>query len=340
MVGFVRALRATTTAACVLTFALATATAADADISCSYDASTRTVSAQVVSPSSGFGQGISRSGDQIVTFSPLMPCGAATVHNTDLIVLTDGPDSLFTVNDAPQIATDLAPGFTDEPGSSDEIEIAVDLGLGEDMATFGVPTVGGVPPLDITLGMSGSQAVANLNAGEVDGIDADVTLTGVEEVASGFGPSNAIRGDGSAGAGGQPFGARLVLSGADGDDTLIGGAGKDVFYGNGGNDLLDSAGGNDGTLDGGPGNDLVRGGDGDDKQAISGGDGDDLVSGGPGGERTLDGGPGNDRVRGGAGRDRLFGDEGDDALDGGAGKHDKCDGGPGHDRVSACEAAP
>jgi Ca2+-binding RTX toxin-like protein len=323
-----------------LATALAAAPVATAGISCSYDPGTRTVSAQVVSPSAS-GAVIARSGDQIVTAPPVAtPCGAATVHNTDLIVLTDGPDSLRTVTEAPQIATDFAPGFTDEPGASDEIEIVLDLGLGEDIARFGVATIGGVPPLDLTFGMSGTQAVANLNAGEVDGIDADVTLSGVEEIYTGVGPNNEIRGDGSAGAGGQPFGARLVLVGGDGDDTLIGGAGKDVFHGNGGNDLLDSAGGNDGGLYGGPGNDLLRGGAGDDRQPISGEDGDDLVSGGPGGERTLQGGPGNDRVRGGAGRDRLFGDEGDDALDGGAGQHDKCDGGSGDNRLSACESRP
>ncbi|MDX6582675.1 MAG: hypothetical protein QOI10_1859 [Solirubrobacterales bacterium] len=330
----------TAVAACAFGAALATAPAAEADISCSYDAGTRTVSAQVIALSGSAGA-IYRSGDQIVTAPPVgTPCGAATVHNTDLIVVTGGPDSLGTVDAAPEIATDLAPGFTDEPGSSDEIEIVLDLGLGENIARFGVAAGAPVPPLEITIGMSGSQAVANLNAGEVDGIDADVTLSGVEEIYTGFGPTNDIRGDGSAGAGGQPFGARLVLAGGEGDDALIGGAGKDVLLGNGGNDLLDGAAGTDGSLDGGPGNDLVRGGAGDDKQAISGGDGDDLVSGGAGGDRTLQGGPGNDRVRGGAGRDRLFGDEGDDALDGGAGQHDKCDGGSGTDRISACESGP
>ncbi|HQR09775.1 MAG TPA: calcium-binding protein [Casimicrobiaceae bacterium] len=99
-----------------------------------------------------------------------------------------------------------------------------------------------------------------------------------------------------------------ILSGENGDDTLIGGGGNDTLSGGDGNDTV---GGNDGddTLDGGQGNDLLQGGDGADylydvggNDALEGGAGDDLLFGGDG-DDVLDGGAGNDTLSGGSGTD-------------------------------------
>lgn len=118
-----------------------------------------------------------------------------------------------------------------------------------------------------------------------------------------------------------------ILSGLDGDDTLIGGGGNDVLLGGAGND----------TISGGDGEDNIDAGDGDDTN-VSGGNGRDLIVGGggddvlygDGGDDQLDGGVGADILWGGADNDRLSGGEGDDILHGDAGE-DVLSGGIGND---------
>ena len=62
----------------------------------------------------------------------------ASVHNTRKVVVTgDGQDQLVSVTLS---GGRLAPGFGDETGSSDEIELKVDLGGGNDILTvIGTP---------------------------------------------------------------------------------------------------------------------------------------------------------------------------------------------------------
>ncbi len=104
----------------------------------------------------------------------------------------------------------------------------------------------------------------------------------------------------------------LLLTGTDGDDTLIGYETDDTLSGMGGNDILY----------GRDGNDLLDSGEGDTHQ-LFGGDGDDSLYGG-GGEDTLDGGAGNDQIDGGAGVNTvLFGrGYGQDTLSNRFGSHE------------------
>ncbi len=88
-----------------------------------------------------------------------------------------------------------------------------------------------------------------------------------------------------------------MITGTDGDDTLVGGTGSDALYGGDGND----------TLVGKRGYDYLCGGDGDD--SLNGGDDGDL----------LDGGNGNDILNGGDGDDNFTSGAGDDTLNGGCG---------------------
>ncbi|HGY9627566.1 TPA: beta strand repeat-containing protein, partial [Pseudomonas putida] len=150
-----------------------------------------------------------------------------------------------------------------------------------------------------------------------------------------------------------------VLTGTDGDNTLLAGAGNDtlqgglghdVLVGGGGDDLLYGGDGDD-LLIGGPGNDLLDGGAGIDTASYAsatggvtvnlnlataqntGGAGTDTLNGienligsdyndtltGNGGDNLLIGGLGNDTLSGGAGNDVLLGGLGDDTLNGGTG---------------------
>ena len=140
---------------------------------------------------------------------------------------------------------------------------------------------------------------------------------------------------------------RIVVTGAEGADTIIGGAPGDQLSGDHGNDVINGGSGDD-YLDGGAGNDLLDGGDGADElfdglgnDQLSGGDDDDQLIALSGtnalsGDRNsdfllggfqadnLNGGSGNDVLRGDAsnfmgGSDVLTGGADDDLLMGGAG---------------------
>ncbi|MGL4668692.1 MAG: calcium-binding protein, partial [Saezia sp.] len=110
---------------------------------------------------------------------------------------------------------------------------------------------------------------------------------------------------------------RMVTTGTDGDDTIIGFATNDIFYGGKGSD----------SIIGNDGNDTLYGEEGHDN--LNGGLGDDILYGGEGND-TLRGGEGHDYLYGGDGDDKLYGDYGNDWLTGGAGD-DELDGGYGSD---------
>ena len=148
----------------------------------------------------------------------------------------------------------------------------------------------------------------------------------------------------------------LNLTGAGGDQTMLGGTLGDTIAGLGGNDILKGFAGDD-SLDGGDGDDVLLGGRGSDVEnggagndaiygsngndTVNGGDGDDLLKGNNHND-TLDGGKGNDTLYGGAhhdtmsggtGADRLYGGTGNDILNGNRG-NDRLRGGDGNDHLS------
>jgi Ca2+-binding RTX toxin-like protein len=286
--------------------------------------------------------------------------GNATVDNTDEINITGSSGSnVFSIYTSSGL---FAPGATNEPGSSDEIEIDVDLLGGSDnlFVTGGVFDQGA----NLRAGVGG----INLDAGETTGKDADL---GIEndpyiQVGGSFFESNIISGAGGAGTG-APFPDQLDIRGAAGADILTGGAGNDYLDGDERRDVLRGGAGFDQLL-GGVGLDTVtyKGTSGADVDLATGNVDDDgmgstdfleeienltgsasrdklrgsssanTIIGGDGRDRLI-GRADNDRLRGNKGNDELRGNAGDDDLEGGEGSRDLCRGGPGTDDVDSCE---
>lgn len=289
--------------------------------------------------------------------------GAATTANTDLIrvIGQNGVGEELTISLA---GGTFLGGATDEPGTSDEIEFAVDLGSG-----FGSPdvTILGTAGVDhVTLGENGTGASAtsavNLNANEADPKDADMTFSTFElfEVLGGG------SGDVLSGAGGDGTGTRSTqnrLRGEAGNDVLR--VGDRAFPGPG-NDTVefpvagvgiveytDAPAGTVITLSGGGGiasNDGDGGADtyiGVADHYVGSSTGGDTFTGsvnddqffGLGGTDTIDGGAGDDQLAGNNGTDTIHGGADDDDVTGGAGADqvfgddgdDLVDGGNGND---------
>jgi Ca2+-binding RTX toxin-like protein len=339
--------------AAVLAMLVVRATPARADsVTCAYDSDTKTVTVEVT-PSNDFAPDVDvdPSGNIYTSDADdtdIVDCGSATVTNTDTVSITNASTTTsvgpFYVN----LTVPFAPGFTDEAGSSDEIEFAVDFGPAGGVVSF----VFGPEPMNVTAG--GNKV--NLNAAESDGIDADVTLANADLVLHGTEFADTVdAGGGGAGVPNAPLQTDTELYGdsivESSPDVLIGGDGRDVVYSEGGDDRIAGGRGNDelhggaglDQIDGGPGKDEIAAGGGDD--AIDGGGGaDDLF--GQGGIDVLHGQAGADQVHGGSSGDALFGDAGPDVLQGEGGNDslnggpddDVCDGGPGADTFNAtCE---
>jgi Ca2+-binding RTX toxin-like protein len=273
---------------------------AEASATCAYDAASRVISVTVVDPTT-FASNVFVVGSSIRADG--QDCGG-TVTDTELVAIADGTSGGKAFISVP---FDLAPGYTDEAGGSDEIEIAVNLGGKRDV--FGIRDSGATPK---TVRLGAKQL--NLNAGEGDGVDADVTMTGVEELIIALGDGeDVVRGTGGAGTPTAPSTVDLDVSGGGGDDHLAGGDGFDELSGGGGNDVLRRSEG-----------------------LASGGSGRDTLYAGPGDDNNVEGGSGRDLLRGGGGDDRLLGNGGNDLLIGGAG-FDECIGGPGKDSFKGCE---
>ena len=302
---------------------LAAASPASADVTCSYVAGTHTVTVNAT-PQLPAPQFSNTNGNLGL---PGVDCGLATTANTDTVVINDtSADGNMFFYIIPS-GGPFAPGFTNEPGSSDEIEFVVNFGAGGD----DVFALDAYAPVNIAAGGN----LVNLNADEGDGIDADVTLEGVERFSVVGSPGNdLVSGQGGAGTPGPFAGSLFIQGGNEGDDLLIGGNFQDWISGGEGNDLLLGMGGPDAPLLGFTGNDVVNGGTGSDNY-LDGGDGDDLIVGGPRRDRAY-GGLGNDVLKGNKGTDRLFGQDGDDNLIGGP-DEDRCSGGPGKDKLKTCE---
>jgi len=101
-----------------------------------------------------------------------------------------------------------------------------------------------------------------------------------------------------------------VLTGDDGDDSMVGFAGDDIITGNGGADSIAAGEGAD-FISGGDGRDVIFAGAGDD-QVFAGGQAD-IVYGDAGADRIFGGG-GNDLINAGSGDDVVFGGAGDDLI--------------------------
>ena len=198
--------------------------------------------------------------------------GIATTSNTDSIVVISGAGTQIVLLKLDNGG--FKPGFTNEPGTSDEIEITVSLGGGSDSLSV----YGSENSDKIVIGRSSGFAVLgrmNLNAAETTGIDADLTLLpGIEErVLLGWGGTDVISGAGGAGTGDSADFLLKLGGGAGGDeltggavhDSVIGGNGPDVLKGGGGPDFIDS---NDGVS----GNDQIFGGGGSDTCNFDSGD--------------------------------------------------------------------
>jgi Ca2+-binding RTX toxin-like protein len=200
-------------------------------------------------------------------------CGrVATVYNTDSIVILGGAD-----DQAVSLHLDYGgfrPGFTDEPGASDEIEISVSLGGDADT----VQIYGGGADSNIVIGKSsglGVKGKMNLSYNETSGIDADLTMIiGIEQViVFGEGGQDVISGAGGSGTG-DPANFILKLAGGDGGDTVTGGAVTDSIIGGDGPDVLKGAAGPDiiDAIDTIHGNDAIYGGNGSDSCSYDVGD--------------------------------------------------------------------
>jgi len=261
--------------------------AAGSSATCDYVASTNKVKITIT----GSGQtNVYENGSGQIWVGSTWCENKATVTNTDRINIFAGAgDQVVTLH---WLGNGFKPGATDEPGNSDEIEIAVSLGGGTDRLFIGA----GAGADKIVVGKSSgpfSNGAVNLNAGETRGVDVDITLiVGTESIGiNGSGGSDTISGNGGAGTG-DAYGLPLTLSGNVGDDTLTGGAAADEISGGLGDDTL--AGGASGdTIVGGPDADTLKGGPGPDYLYAN------------------DGVNGNDEVFGGTGADTCFVDSGD-----------------------------
>jgi Ca2+-binding RTX toxin-like protein len=333
------------------------ATSASAAVSCTYDGGAKSVS--VALSAAGDDPAIVREADNIAVIAgvSIVSCGTQpTVTNTDTITVTDGSAGSNRVDidlsDGP-----FAPGFTNELGGSDEIEIQVDLGAGNSDELRLLGTSGDD---SLRLGSGGLAGGVNLNAGLESGPgaanDADLGYVGLDgdellSVEAGAGHDRVIA-NGGAEFVGPPL-TNLMLVGGDGDDVLAGGSGFDRIVDGRGNDHL--SGGERGDeffQDISSGDDTFVGNDGTDQVSYSDIAGPTRVDlrltgrqdTGAGGRDALSGienafmGPRDDVLIGDGASNELNGAAGDDLVMGGGGVLDELLGGNGTDTLSYASA--
>jgi Ca2+-binding RTX toxin-like protein len=191
--------------------------------------------------------------------------GAATVTNTDSIVAQgNGNINEFLVHLG---YGGFAPGFTDEAGTSDEIEFSVALKGGlDDIIVYGTKA-----DEKWVLGRAntilGTIRTINLNANEKTGIDADVSFTSVERLDLQMGSGDdVLDSNGGSGTGSLKMDIPEIVYGGDGKDMIVGSTGSDELVGDAGPDTLVGQAGDDllFTQDGVSGNDSATGGAGSD----------------------------------------------------------------------------
>jgi hypothetical protein len=266
---------------------------------CSYNPASRTVATRITAHTGEFTPVLSRDLNGMITLDDenvptVYSCGG-TVTSTDTVSISDlATGRAFMYVDVVEgtlsgSALPFGPGFTDEPGASDEIEFNVDLGDGRDALGLSY-----LAPKPVHVVLGGTQI--NLNAAESTGIDTDMRLHSTEAVDFETGslspPRVVIDGRGGSGTPSEPFQPRISGFGGKGNDLLIGGDSGDDLQGGGGTDVISGRKGRDAPTGAG-GADHLKGGRGDDW--LEAGPGDDL----------LDGGRGRDHCRGGAGKDKF-----------------------------------
>ena len=139
--------------------------------------------------------------------------------------------------------------------------------------------------------------------------------------------------------GGQVANPGQVLTGAPGNNTLMGGAGDDTITGGSGTNYLRGGQGDDvitggagfNDINGNQGNDTIHGGP--STNWVVGGQGNDLLYGGGGYQDLVLGNLGNDTLIAGTQANVMRGGQGDDSIAGGAG-NDYISGDLGNDTVS------
>jgi Ca2+-binding RTX toxin-like protein len=219
---------------------------ASAAVTCVFSGTTVTITLSA----SGDGVFIRRQADSDVieffTFGPtFISCigGTPTVNTTDTINVNDTSAGGSTFVQLMPGNGPFAPGDTDEPGASDEIEFSLSFGGG---LSDQLVLIGSLGPDHWTLGDTG----INLNADETATIDADITYSGLESTdqvtQTGV---DVIDGGGDAVTGGD-FDLPMGIQSGDGGDTVVGGSVRDSIRPEGSqqtnsNDSIEGGGGRD-----------------------------------------------------------------------------------------------
>lgn len=249
-----------TTALFVAAIGASTPASSGAAVSCTYNDGVGLVTVEI---GAGASATVIRDGDFIEANGQRCVDGVteATVASTEVINIVGGAGGQRAV--VSLTAGRFEPGRTDEVGTSDEIEIFVNLGGGPDS----VKLSGRNQRDTIVVGRDNDQTRINLNAGEGDTVDYDLSVHDNVEKLAIFGNGN---GDSISATGGFGTGSVLPrairISGGIGNDTLTGGSANDA--------LSDKAGTGD--------TDLLSGRGGRDRLLTRDGDGRDRANGGPG----------------------------------------------------------
>jgi Ca2+-binding RTX toxin-like protein len=269
--------------AVLIAVVLSSAGTANAAVSCSYDG-THAVSVNMTANADPATIMVNLGAIQVNGSS----CGAATVNNTNEIVVTGSAGAQNT-------AISLAGGDFVHSSGSGELQIKFSLKLST--GTDSLAVLGGTGDDTVRLGTNG----INLNADS----DIDVTLGSVEKIQlqDFLGGTNTFTANGGFGTGAVVPGIVGITGGPE-DDTIVGGDGNDSLFANDGNDTIDGGAGSEFII-AGDGNDVISGGE--DVDSITPGSGNDTVDGGPGNDSVFAGGfpDGNDTYSGGTGSDNL-----------------------------------
>lgn len=265
--------------------------AAAAPESCTYDGTTKTVTATVAA---GGEATLVLVGGAIHFGLVPVACGDATTSNTDSIAVhgeTGSNERLFIDRSGGVFGPGATSEFNPYRSTISEVEIDVVLGDATDTVVFH-----GTEGDDF---LAAGQKGVPLNGDD----DADVFVSAAAprlEVHF-FGGNDGFSGRGSGPAAGLEYLGQIAIFGGEGNDNLKGGANADLVDGGAGDDLLDGLEGDD-ILDGGPGNDtlyarggndVMTGGAGIDSFVASSGD-DTIYAEDDESDPTISGGPGVD----------------------------------------------
>lgn len=163
-------------------------------------------------------------------------CGAATVLNTDTIVWDDqgsGGGETFFLNLA---NGPFAPGLTNEPDLTDEIEFDLSSDIQVESGDF--TSIQGTTGVDVIVAGDGPVPGFNFSLNSVNlnnDLDADVSLFSQSLNIQTLEGNDFLEANGGLGTGGA-FDPRVVLQGGIGNDLLIDGDGGDTVIAHDGND--------------------------------------------------------------------------------------------------------